>query len=237
MTKYHIYYGWEGYLSSYPLCKVSEGINHALQRMAKHNYVVWDDDVKQNAWLAVDAVNHVKLLGIWTVGSDRHKYLECPRCGILQPYPPQHASNAVCQLCRGLLDIDRTVEAPKYRSRPEYHLKFDGRFYSLYSDSLPDAVTEAKEKISAFMGCCPLEAQGAIVSIRDNGRSVLEQIITSDGATGLICRSCGTEYPYNQLTRYCPWCENRQPVRCCLGQTLMDSWRIYWSSKNSPSMK
>jgi len=232
MSKYRIYYGWEGFLSSYPLCFVNEGLDHALKRMAKHNYVVWDDDVKQNAWLAVDAVNHVKLIGIWTVGSDRHKYLECPRCGILQPYPPQHASNAVCQLCRGLLDIDRTVEASSHRSRPEYQLKFNGRFYTLYWNSLPDAITEAKEKIRDYMGCCPLDAQGAIVSIRDDGRSVLEQIITSEGATGLICRSCGAEYPYNQLTRDCPWCERWQPVTCSFGETFTASWPIYLSAKN-----
>ena len=234
MPKYHIYYGWEGFLSSYPLCNLSEGIDHALQRMVKNTYVVWDDDVKQSAWLAVDAANHVKLIGVWTVGPDRPKYLECTTCALLQPYPPKHASQAVCALCGRLLDLDRTVEASSHRSRPEYQLKFDGRFYLLYSDSLPDAVTEAKEKISAFMGCCPLEAQGAIVSIRDDGRSVLEQIIISEGATGLVCRSCGAEYPYNWLTKYCPWCESRQPVRCCLGQTFMTSWMIYWSSKNSP---
>jgi len=233
-AKYRIYYGWDGWKSTHPLCFVNEGLDRAIQRMAKDVHIMWDANLKQNAWLVVDAVNHVKLIGIWTVGHGRPKYLECQTCEFIQPHPPQHASQAVCALCGDRLDPDQKVEAAYHKHPAEFQLYFNGRFYSLYWTSLPDAITEAKEKIRDYMGCCPLDAQGAIVSIRDDGRFVLEQIITSEGATGLICCSCGAEYPNNQLTRDCPWCGSFQPVTCYLGSTFTSSWPIYWLAKDSP---
>jgi hypothetical protein len=227
-TTYHIYHGWQGHLSSYPLPnKYCSTAAEALAYGLKHasHFRLWrPEELAQAKWLVEKGPEGRRLLQ-WIVlpGS---QYYHCDKCQLVLPHPPYRA----CPIClTRLTDELVTWEEPSETDVVYYVLNDGHQEWQLYWTELDRAWKAAEDMLTMRTSCFRIRLQGGLIEVVETPdgqtRRRLVTIVTGRGR-GLICTECGTEYPAPMWGLMCPWCNEDQPARCDTGRTMSGGWAV-----------
>ena len=231
-TTYYIYHGWEGMLSSYPLpvkyCATAAEAESYVHRI--DHYRIWGqpkEDLAQAKWLVAIGHEGRRLLR-WIVLPGT-QYYYCNRCQLVQPHPPNHASDRACPICLTRLPDELVTWEEPCKTDVVYYLHDGLREWDLYWKKLDRARKAAEDMLTTRTSCFKISLQGGLIEAVDSPdgqtRRRLVTIVTGRGR-GLVCTECGTEYPAPMRGLTCPWCSKDQPAHCDTGRTMSGGWAV-----------
>ncbi|HUM44518.1 MAG TPA: hypothetical protein PKI14_16360 [Fervidobacterium sp.] len=210
---YYVYYGWGGEKNAFKLASDKKGIKYALERLNKDRSIEWKEGLRQYAWLLhVSKDSKRRLLGIYENFHERHLFMRCYHCNLIQAHPPSHLP--LCARCSSRLETNNVVERTHtyFRWKDNMFLHFGGGMFPLMYGSLKTVSDQARWLMEWYMRPFQVSVTGGyLISYYQN--ELLEAILQTDGAR-LICPECKTQFPMMIGNYKCPWCGHNWYFDC-----------------------